>query len=542
MSCASILNNIVAAEAQRDAAIATQIAKTEEFKDNNCKESWFGMSTPCQQIQDAMNAAKKTIDSSNATLKTLVNSYSRAGCEEVGPDCSNAGVNFLNCVTIPSLTCDNHKTHSKKCCDLETQKIYLTNLLAAAFSRKNEIQACGNAKRDLFYSAQAAAKLWTDGTVSSKKEKLFNSWKGAFASACDALGITSTSSSGTIEFQGPLSDDQMIAWGNKFVEVATSASTFASILGFELPSIAESSGPTDPIIMTIPECSGVTTIPSLTFNCYSEQEAQAVETAKNNVETKLRNKYKSTQEKDQFIRKIVAFQPGAKKFVMTEGTCGNQLGNKSSGGLNSVANQIIADAIKEYKTQTEAMIVQFEAIKKQITEIEKEQKRVIKEQQEFLAQFGDLNSALQNDFNMGVQSSLIGLIKDHIQESVTITYRDIPSLSLVTETYPPATGTFGKQLYTVCSESVVFFGDGVDKRFPIDEEYCPAKSNETDGKHYAYPITLNGTVKIIMSDADIEAARGLAGIKDLTKAEQDTLINSLNNCSKTLNYCIGQSS
>jgi len=127
--CNTIVNSILSKVETRTIQIGALNSARQAYESAGCPDHYF--STPeCTKLLDAKNAAAALVKETDKQIDTLHLNFRQEGCEDTS-NCSNAGVNFLSCVTIPESNCDTNIKYKKRCCDLDTQLDYVDNLLVA---------------------------------------------------------------------------------------------------------------------------------------------------------------------------------------------------------------------------------------------------------------------------------------------------------------------------------------------------------------------------------------------------------------------------
>jgi hypothetical protein len=501
----------------------------------------------CAKLQEAINSASSKVKTAKKQAETIHLTFKQHGCDDTS-NCDNAGVNFLGCVSIPLSTCETNREYKNRCCEQRTQLIYINNVISAVETRKTLIKNCIDTKKGLVDSAKASMDTWTThptGTSSSidyQNDQIYNAFKTSLVIAIANYNLDTGSSLGSTETGAgparrvevtnlPATDSAVSQFGNLFYNHATSPSTFARILNISLPSPIASGGPTSFDVPGLPKCSGVTEIPSQTFHCFSVEEFNKMEALGNQVNEYMKKKFLNAASFNSKIFSFTGNPPSPKLLRSRMGRIRTE--------ISKVAKEAFDEAIKEYNAQYTKQISDLNKLDEYMQGLLKKKKNIIAE-----------GAAIDEEITFhaktnkdSIEHGLIQVIQNNIVESVLTTHTEPCGSKIIAKHYPLATGTFGPQFFTTTDAAAMTrfdVGGGVAQLYPEDGACCIARGDKAGS--YSYPVTLSATVKIVLDEDAIAKAKTFQGIVDLVPAEQDALLNDLNGCTKSITYCLGESS
>ena len=551
--CNSIINSILAKVETRTTQIGVLNNARQAYKSAGCEDHFFS-TAECTKLKDAIHAAEAPIRKTEKQINQLHINFRQEGCEDTS-NCSNAGVNFLSCVTIPESNCDTNIKYKKRCCDLDTQLVYIDNLLVTVQNRIDAIDSCFKNKTRMATKAREQFNTWNDpsGSYQYQLDQVYNAFKTSILVAIIHYNIDQpgtdndltnheegSGNNKQISVSGlPLDQSAIDKFTGLFYEQATSGRTLAAILNVSLPNPFSSGGPTVFNPPPFPECSGVTDIPTQTFHCFSVEEWNTISLGEKRMSDQIKSKFPDVRS---FCRDL--FRPKDSSFIgKNMPTMKRNLVAKATKVFRNVADQAFQEAIAEYEKQAEVQKNNLGYAKKYKEDLTKDRAAIVAEKAALDEEIAE--NATQN--KNAIEQGLGEVIRSSIRETVNTTHRVPCDTQVIPQRYPFESGVFGPQMFTTTDAAgMTRFDTGpgshVNSIYPEDKACCTARGDTSEGKTYSYPVTLNATVKIVLDDAAKEKAKKTKGIVDLTPDQQDALLNDLNGCTKTITFCLGESS
>jgi hypothetical protein len=557
MSCEDIKNSIINNETNlgnAQVALAQAATALETCKKNvSYVGSFF---TQCEEERAAVQAAEATIKQLVKTKKNLRIQFRDNACDQ-GQNCANGGKSLLGCVTLPdSVDCSNHKTLAKVCCELEERIEYLGNLFTAANNRKAQIDSCTASRLQQANSVLAAASGWKDGTDQQYEinNKIYGPWSRALKTA-----IANNGGSSSFNEQPVGSGTSLVMLGvdpykgdliaDEFHRIATSADTVAEVLGVTLPSAPASAGSTDPLpdFSQKIECSGNTTIPALTFNCYTDEEKQQIQDYKTGLAKRVANDLTLQAKEFCFTKKSsggtgkvdIEFTTGRPRATFDPSRQASSKMNKLAAIFRKAADGTFAEIYSGYFTLYENSKARGLAILQTIYAIDQSKKKAENK-------LADLKTGLfsENQALIDIRTSVFNLIKNNLVENVTVNYKSCDGATDIISRFPKAEGEFAKtgwvEFDSTSGQAIISRSKLAQVTNP-EQECCPA-TGKTGGS-WSKPVVVTANLKIVLPDNAKKQARNMPGLKDLTKEAQDSILDGLDGCTgTTLTFCDGESS
>ncbi len=555
MSCEDIKNNIINNEtaignaqvARAQAATALEACK----KNVSYLGSFF---TQCEDERAALQATENTLGTLLKTKKNLRIQFRNNACDQ-GQNCANGGKNLLGCVTIPSVVdCSNHKTLAKVCCELEERIEYLGNLFTVANNRKAEIDNCTASRLQQLNSVLAAASGWKDGTDQQFEinNKIYGPFERALRTAVNQHGGSEETNEQTVSEKKSrvflrIDNSNLVRISEKFNELATSPDTIAEVLGVTLPSVPASTGPTDPLpdFSQKIECSGVTTIPALTFNCYTDEEKQQIQNYRNGFTQVVVNALGEPASKFCYSKDSAGDNKGKTDIEFSTGT--PRIRSPQGATFMSALARIFKRSADQafYEIYTGYSIL-YENSKARGFAALQTIYAISQSKENAENKLADLKSGLfsENQALIDIRNSVFNLIKNNLVESVVVNYKSCDGGTDIINRFPPKEGEFGKTgwvEFDSTSGQVIISRSKLEQVTPSGQECCPAK-DQTQGT-WSKPVVVTANLKIVLTDNANKQARNMSGLKDLTKETQDSILDGLDGCAgTTLTFCDGESS